>query len=264
MSDMSDFQEREYRQGVLRSSPIAQWAATTAYSLNDRVYPATFTGKVMVCITAGTSGGSEPSFGATLGAETTDNTVTWMTCEIGVLKRPLYIGLIYANKGNWLATTAYVADDYILPDAGNENGRIYKCTSGGTTGASAPTFPTTAGGTVVDGTVTWEEQTAAIEAGTIPEPSVGEYARVAVPPSDSNWTAVSQTDGASTNASDILFAAPTVDWTPSPALLFGHFISDRLTGGNTLFWSAFSAAETVMASEPAPRYLTGGITITHS
>lgn len=36
-----------------------------------------------------------------------------------------------------------------------ENGRYYEVTTGGTTAATEPTWPTTVGATVVDGTVTW-------------------------------------------------------------------------------------------------------------
>lgn len=54
------------------------WAANTAYVVGDRI--TTAAGSVnYVCIRAGTSGGSAPTWGAqTSGGLVTDNTVTWM------------------------------------------------------------------------------------------------------------------------------------------------------------------------------------------
>ncbi len=61
----------------------------------------------------------------------------------------------YGTGGtSWVAGTAYVAGDIVVPPT--PNGFIYVCTVGGTSGTSAPTFPTTLGATVVDNTVTWE------------------------------------------------------------------------------------------------------------
>lgn len=53
------------------------------------------------------------------------------------------------RAGTWAATTAKTVG---LRVVGGTN--IYECIVGGTTGATAPTWPTT--GTVVDGTVTWK------------------------------------------------------------------------------------------------------------
>ena len=53
------------------------WAATTAYVIGDVISPTTFNGFLYRCTTAGTSAGSEPTFGTTLGGTTADNTATW-------------------------------------------------------------------------------------------------------------------------------------------------------------------------------------------
>lgn len=53
---------------------------------------------------------------------------------------------------NWTASTAYVADQEIIDSNGNEE----MVTTGGTSGSSVPTWPTTVNGTVSDGSITWE------------------------------------------------------------------------------------------------------------
>lgn len=50
-------------------------------------------------------------------------------------------------------TTAYALNAYVLP--ATPNGYIYKATTAGTSGGTLPTYPTTIGGTVTDGTVVW-------------------------------------------------------------------------------------------------------------
>lgn len=53
----------------------------------------------------------------------------------------------------WIASTAYSLNTAVRP--ATRNGFTYQCTTAGTSGASAPVFPTTAGATVTDGTVVW-------------------------------------------------------------------------------------------------------------
>ena len=78
------------------------WTAATAYPLNYRVVPATRNGYVYIVTTAGTSGGSSPSFGTTIAGTTTDNTVTW-TCEATAPWTPTYslAGLQRAAFEGW-------------------------------------------------------------------------------------------------------------------------------------------------------------------
>lgn len=55
----------------------------------------------------------------------------------------------------WPASTLLILSDVYLPTV--PNGHKYQVTTAGTTGASEPTWPTTAGGTVVNGGVTFTE-----------------------------------------------------------------------------------------------------------
>lgn len=59
-------------------STKAAWSSTTAYAVGDNVEKVSDDGTVFRCKTAGTSGGSEPTWvEAAIGDETTDGTVTW-------------------------------------------------------------------------------------------------------------------------------------------------------------------------------------------
>lgn len=55
----------------------------------------------------------------------------------------------------WASTTSYSLNTRVRPSVAN--GRWYLCTVAGTSGSTAPTWPTD-GGTVVDGSVTWQDQ----------------------------------------------------------------------------------------------------------
>lgn len=66
-----------------------QWAATTGYSARSArdantgsvVRPSVFNDRHFKCTTAGTSGGSEPSWNTTLGGTTNDGSVVWTAIE---------------------------------------------------------------------------------------------------------------------------------------------------------------------------------------
>lgn len=64
-------------------------------------------------------------------------------------------GKLIIREGSpvWEAVKTYTAGNYVRPVT--RNGFIYECTTGGTSGESAPTWPTAAESTVEDGTVTW-------------------------------------------------------------------------------------------------------------
>lgn len=158
----------------------------------------------------------------------------------------LAFALIYANKGKWTASTAYALNDYVMPNT--TNGRIYKCTTAGTSAATEPTWPTTAGGTVTDGTAVWTEQTTALEAGTFPEvANAGAYARQSLNPLDANWTAPDGVGGVTANASAITYPAATADW----GWIWGVAVMDSATygAGNMYFHGALSTPKQILNSD---------------
>lgn len=68
----------------------------------------------------------------------------------------------YGAASLWKASIAYALNAIAIPS--EYNGHYYKCTVAGTSGATEPAWPTTSGGTVVDGTVTWQEAGAQFKA----------------------------------------------------------------------------------------------------
>lgn len=261
---LSDYMESEAIRATFRSQAVTPWAASTAYSVGARVVHANALGKVFEATTAGTSGATAPTWNATLGGTTTDGAVTWTTYEIGTTKRPLAVALIRATRGTWAASTGYANGDTVIPTTAN--GRIYKVTSAGacTSGATEPTFPTTAGGTVADNTCTWTEQTVALEACQFTEvANAGAYARQTLNPADANWSAPSAGAGTGTgetkNAAAITFPAPTATW----GLIFGFAIMDSPTygAGNCLVYAALTTPKNVNNGDPAPSFAVNALSV---
>ena len=64
---------------ITPTDSVGIWAATTAHVLNDEIQPTTDLGYYFKCTTAGTSGGSEPTWSgaATEGDTIADGTITW-------------------------------------------------------------------------------------------------------------------------------------------------------------------------------------------
>jgi hypothetical protein len=103
------------------------------------------------------------------------------------------------------------------------------------------------------------------DAGGGTEVTGGGYARVALNPLDTNWTATqggtaggsTGSSGQTTNAVAINFPAPTANWG-----VIGWFaLFDAATGGNLIIWDALLAARTVLSGDPAPSFPVGALQI---
>lgn len=141
--------------GSDKYASVAAWANGTVYAAGALVRqlatPAVNSERVFVCIVAGTSGGSEPSWTLTKGAKTTDNTVTWQECT----GQPPVNGDV-TNTLAWTgsAKSNTVVLGQIIKNDAAANYQI--CTTAGTCGSGAqPSFSSTAGTTTADNTVTW-------------------------------------------------------------------------------------------------------------
>ena len=178
---------------------------------------------------------------------------------------------ILATRGysSNIRSAVVAVNDTVIPTA--PNGRLYKCTTGGTAGAGEPTWPTTAGGTVADGTATWTEQTTSLEGGVFTEvANAGNYTRGVLNPSLTNWAgtqaaastvASTGTGGTTSNNVTITFgsASPSANW----GLIFGTMEMDSATygAGNAWVYTALTAPKTVNLSDPQPTFAPAAFTV---
>ncbi|MCK1668615.1 DUF2961 domain-containing protein [Bradyrhizobium sp. 153] len=125
-------------------SATKKWKASTAFSAGDKIIDAN--GNLQTVATGGTTGGTTPTWNQAAGGTTTDGGVTW-TQKPG------------APNQVWRASAAFAANMSIL----DPNGNVQRVTTAGTSGASAPTWATSAGATTTDGGVTWTNQGSAYE-----------------------------------------------------------------------------------------------------
>jgi hypothetical protein len=121
--------------GCAMGFAVTGWLATTAYTQSQGIVDSNF--NVEKVTTAGTSGGSQPTWGTTVGGATTDGTVTWTN------EGPLTLTGFTTNQS--YALNAVIVDS---------NGNLERVTTAGTSGGSAPSWNTTFGNTTFGNTTT--------------------------------------------------------------------------------------------------------------
>jgi len=170
------------------------------------------------------------------------------------------LGLIQA-KSIWTALTAFVVGDIVVPTNFVSTNKIFRCTTAGTTGASEPTWVTTAGATTSDNTAVWTEATPwfYVSSQVIAKEvaATGGYTRVTLNNAtlSTKWVdpagTVPTTAPASTNwGSAITFPTSTSSgWGSGP--IVGFLLTDGTTAsgnGNVWAWGTLSAYITVASS----------------
>lgn len=121
--------------------PYTMWFASTALTAGTRVAPVSPGNRLYVVTVAGTTGTTEPTYNTTIGGTTSSGTVTLMAMDK------------FFTAATFATSTAYTAGQVVKPTGGSA--AEFLVTVGGTSGASAPTWPTTIGSTVTSGGVTF-------------------------------------------------------------------------------------------------------------
>lgn len=135
---------------------VTAWAVTTAKTVGQTVRqlttPSVGNERIWMCTTAGTTSGTEPTWGTGRGNQITDGTVHWTECT----------GLPALNGDsvgtpNWTngAKSTNIQPGHIISDVAGTH--YFMCTSSGNAGTGAePTWNTSAlGNTTVDSGATW-------------------------------------------------------------------------------------------------------------
>jgi prepilin-type N-terminal cleavage/methylation domain-containing protein len=132
-----------------------KWRSSTNYNLGDKVLPRidlppNRNGRYYTCISAGTSGASEPNWSDNINVP--DGSVTWNNNPS-------------SKAGMWKTSTNYAVGDiviptnnYIDPDDGKQgpNGHFYRCKAAGLSALTEPPkWPKTGGSSIPDGGVVW-------------------------------------------------------------------------------------------------------------
>ena len=186
---------------------VTAWAASTSISAGalrrQNAAPSVGNERVFAATVAGTTGGSEPTWGITQGAKTTDNTVTW----IEITGKPGVNGDT-TNSAVWLnVKNTAVSQGLLIYDSVTASLQV--CTTAGTAGnGSAPSFSATAGVTTSDNTVTWTSLGLASNFGAYAAP----WARLNLGLASGNFAAQNDTvyvsnNHAETQASSINYGA---------------------------------------------------------
>ncbi len=126
------------------SSAIEQYSMYTnsyAYNLGDQITGTSPTNRLYVCKTAGTSGTTEPTWSQTIGGNTTAGTASFITVDK------------FVSVATFAVSTAYTLGQVVKPTSGSAS--EFVVTTAGTSASSAPTWPTTIGGSVTSGTATF-------------------------------------------------------------------------------------------------------------
>lgn len=182
-----------------------------------------------------------------------------------------YVGLLLTSNGALARSTAYTTGQTVSMVGADARNHLYSCTTAGTTAASAPAYPGKTAEVITDGTAVFTEQgdVLAANGASFVEVSGGSYARVSVASSLANWSgtqgagttaASSGTSAAISNNAAVTYPTPTGNWQTAPQTIWGFFLADAATAGNTLRFGGLGADQTVSTGN-AVSFAAGALTI---
>lgn len=151
---MSSLLNQTWYAGSTKWSAVTAWAASasiTAGALRRQsATPATGSERVFIALNSGTTGGTEPTWGTTEGAKTTDNTITWQD-----VTGKAAVNGDAASTSDWTsAKNTAVSLGLVIKNVAGTH--YFIASTAGTAGnGSEPSWNTTTGATTSDGTVTW-------------------------------------------------------------------------------------------------------------
>ena len=108
---------------------VTTWAAETEYSLDDYVTPTVPNDRIYKCVTAGTSGETEPTWTLTMGGTVTDGEVTWY-CTNTFSLNPFTVALDTGGFGGLPRVEVWIKSDVTVTfDVyGSKNGEGWRWT----------------------------------------------------------------------------------------------------------------------------------------